>query len=55
VLVVVIMALITIIKPLAEPKKLPVREDIEIKTATDVKVVGALVFAAVVVFYIIFW
>jgi len=55
VLVVAIMGLITFFKPLAQPKVLPVREGVEIKTATDVKVVGALVLAAVVVFYIIFW
>ena len=55
VLVVAIMALITLIKPLAEPKKLPVREDIEIKTATEVKIAGVCVIAAVAVFYIIFW
>jgi len=49
------MALITLCKPLSEPKKLPVREDIEIKTATDVKIAGACVIAAVAVFYVIFW
>ncbi|MHC4760717.1 MAG: sodium:solute symporter family transporter [Planctomycetota bacterium] len=55
VIVIAIMALITLIKPLPEPKKLPVREDLEIKTATDVKIAGACVIAAVAVFYIIFW
>jgi len=55
VLVLAIMGLITFFKPLDQPKVLPVREGVEIKTATDVKVVGALVLAAVVVFYIIFW
>ena len=55
VIVIAIMALITLINPLAKPKKLPVREDLEIKTATEVKIAGACVIAAVVVFYIIFW
>ena len=31
------------------------REDIEIKTASEVKIAGACVIAAVAVFYIIFW
>ena len=55
VIVVAIMALITLVNPLTEPKKLPVREDIEIKTATEVKIAGACVIAAVAIFYIIFW
>ena len=54
-IVIAIMALITMIRPLAEPKKLPVREDIEIKTAIEVKIAGACVIAAVAVFYVIFW
>lgn len=54
-LVLVLMGLITFFKPLAEPKKLPVREDIEIKTAPEVKIVGILVMLAVTVFIILFW
>ncbi len=54
VLVVIIMGLITFFKPLAEPKQLPVREDMDLGTSTDVKVIGGLVIAAVAVFYIIF-
>ncbi len=53
-LVVVIMGLITLLKPLDKPRQLPIREDIEIKTMPEVKLAGALVLAAVVVFYIIF-
>ena len=55
VLVLAIMGLITVLKPLAEPKVLPVREGVEVKTAPVVKLVGAAVLAAVAVFYIIFW
>ncbi|MCK4998698.1 MAG: hypothetical protein KAS23_04155, partial [Anaerohalosphaera sp.] len=55
VLVVLIMGLITLVQPLKQPRKLPVREDIDIHTAKDVKIYGALVIAAVIVFYIIFW
>ena len=55
VLVLAIMGLITLLKPLAEPKVLPVREGVEVKTAPVVKLVGAVVLAAVAVFYVIFW
>jgi SSS family solute:Na+ symporter len=54
-LVLVIMGLITFISPLKEPRKLPVREDLDIKTEPVVKILGVLVMAAVVVFIIIFW
>ena len=54
-LVLVIMGLITFCKPLDKPRELPVREDMEIKTKPEVKIVGALVLMAVAVFYIIFW
>jgi hypothetical protein len=50
-----IMGLITFIKPLDKPRELPVREGVEMKTAPEVKLAGAFVIAAVVVFYIIFW
>ncbi len=55
VLVLAIMGVITFLKPLAEPKVLPVREGVEVKTAPVVKLVGAVVLAAVAVFYVIFW
>ena len=55
VLVLAIMGLITLLKPLPEPKVLPVREGVEVKTAPVVKLVGAVVLAAVAVFYVIFW
>jgi len=55
VLVIAIMALITLVEPLAQPRKLPVREDIEIKTAPEVKLAGACVIAAVAAFYVVFW
>jgi SSS family solute:Na+ symporter len=54
-LVLMIMGLITFIKPLDKPRELPEREGIEAKTAPEVKLAGALVIAAVAVFYIIFW
>ncbi|MBN1795145.1 MAG: sodium/solute symporter [Sedimentisphaerales bacterium] len=54
-LVIVIMGLITFIKPLAEPRKLPVREDLDVKTEPIVKIIGGLVMAGVVLFIIFFW
>jgi len=54
-LVLMIMGLITFIKPLKKPRELPVREDMDTKTAAEVKLAGGLVIAAVAVFYIIFW
>jgi SSS family solute:Na+ symporter len=54
-LVLIIMGLITFIKPLDKPRELPVRGDIETKTAPEVKLAGALVIGVVAVFYIIFW
>jgi SSS family solute:Na+ symporter len=54
-LVLMIMGLITFIKPLDKPRELPEREGIETKTAPEVKLAGGLVIAAVVVFYVIFW
>jgi SSS family solute:Na+ symporter len=54
-LVLMLMGLITLWKPLDEPRKLPVREDIEVKTMPSVKIVGGLVLVGVAVFYLIFW
>jgi SSS family solute:Na+ symporter len=54
-LVLMIMGLITFCKPLDKPRQLPVRKDIEIRTAPEVKLVGGVVLAAVAAFYIIFW
>jgi SSS family solute:Na+ symporter len=54
-LVLMLMGLITLWKPLEEPRKLPVREDIEVKTMPSVKIAGGLVLIAVAVFYLIFW
>jgi solute:Na+ symporter, SSS family len=51
----ILMGIITWLRPLAAPQKLPIREDIAISTETPVKVAGALVIAGVAVFYFIFW
>jgi len=54
IILVVIMVAMTVICPLAEPRKLPVREDIALKTEPIVKIAGALVIAGVIAFFIIF-
>jgi SSS family solute:Na+ symporter len=55
VIVLAIMALITFLRPLDEPKVLPVREGIETDTAPEVKIAGVVVLGAVAAFYAIFW
>jgi SSS family solute:Na+ symporter len=50
-----IMGVITVVAPLKEPRRLPVREDMDVETEPIVKIAGALVIAGVAVFYIIFW
>ena len=54
VILVVIMVAMTVVCPLAEPRKLPVREDIALETEPIVKIAGALVIAGVIAFFIIF-
>lgn len=54
-LVVVIMGVLTFFKPLDTPRKLPEREDFEIKTSPEVKVIGVIAMIAVVIFIIYFW
>ena len=48
------MALITVSKPLAEPKPLPVRQAMDVRTSPVVYVCGAIVMTAVVAFFILF-
>ncbi len=50
-----VMGLITIFNPLSKPKKMPVKEGIDMKPAGSVIWLGGAVIAAVIVFYIIFW
>jgi SSS family solute:Na+ symporter len=53
-LVLLIMGLITFLKPLKEPKPLPERKNVELKTEPLVIFCGLAVIAAVVAFFIIF-
>jgi SSS family solute:Na+ symporter len=54
-LVLMVMGLIAFFRPLDQPRTLPVRTEVEIKTTGVAKLAGGLVIAAVAVFYIIFW
>ncbi|HAV12137.1 MAG TPA: solute:sodium symporter family transporter [Opitutae bacterium] len=55
VLVCLIMGVITLIRPMSEPKSLPVRDDIDLQSDPKVKALGGIVIAAVVCFVVIFW
>lgn len=53
-LLLVAMALITAAKPLAEPKPLPVRQEMDVQTSPMVYVCGSIVIAMVAAFFILF-
>lgn len=55
VLVCVIMGILTAVQPMPEPKVLPVREDLDLRSDPKVKALGGLVIAAVVIFVVVFW
>jgi SSS family solute:Na+ symporter len=55
VMIIIVMALITIFKPLPQPRVMPVTQDIDMTRAPAVVWLGAAVIAAVVAFYVIFW
>ena len=50
----VVMVIITIVNPLSEPRQLPVRDNMDLKTEPVVKIAGAFVIAGVAAFFIIF-
>ena len=50
-----LMFMILLAKPLAEPRKMPVREDFDMKPTPAVLWLGLAVIAATIVLYIIFW
>ncbi len=55
ILVIIVMALITIVKPLDKPKELPVRKDYDMTATTPVKWAGAAVVVITLILYGIFW
>jgi solute:Na+ symporter, SSS family len=54
-LVLALMALITLWRPLSEPRRLPVRNELDMRTSVSVLVAGAAVIAGVVLFFVVFW
>ena len=50
-----VMGVITLAVPLKEPRVLPVREDMDVKTSPVAWVAGIAVVLGVVVFYAVFW
>lgn len=55
VFIILIMSVITVFKPLKQPKEMPVNEDFDMRPAPSVLLLGGAVIAAVIGFYIIFW
>lgn len=54
-LVLAVMGFITLVWPLKEPRRLPVRAEIETETSRGVKLAGAAVIAGVGLFFLVFW
>ena len=55
VILILAMAIVTLLKPLSEPKTLPSKGGIDLKPASSVVWLGAAVIAVTVILYIIFW
>jgi solute:Na+ symporter, SSS family len=55
VVLIVYMLIVTRMKPLTEPKTMPVNNTIDLTTMPSVKIWGGVVVAATVALYIIFW
>ncbi len=53
--ILVVLAVLTAFKPLAEPRVLPVREGYDMRPSRSVVVLGAVVAAATLALYAIFW
>jgi SSS family solute:Na+ symporter len=54
-LVLAVMALITLVRPLQEPRRLPVRAGLDMRTDPMVKWSGLAVIVGVIIFFIRFW
>jgi SSS family solute:Na+ symporter len=55
IVVLVVMALITLMKPLPEPRTLPVREDFDMKPTPSVIWLGVMVIVVTLLLYYKFW
>jgi SSS family solute:Na+ symporter len=54
-LLLLVMTSVTALRPLSEPRRLPVRPGFDMRSTATVAVVGALVIAAVAGFFFVFW
>ncbi|MCL4789565.1 MAG: sodium/solute symporter, partial [Verrucomicrobia bacterium] len=54
-LVLALMGLITFAWPLSEPRRLPERNDLDLRTSPVVLIAGVAVILAVAVFFLVFW
>lgn len=55
IIIVVVMGIITLVKPLEKPITMPERKEFDMKSTSTVKLLGTIVIIAVVGLYIIFW
>jgi len=55
IILVTVMAIITVIKPLKEPKVLPVRADFDTRSSALLKWLSLIIIAVTLALYIIFW
>jgi SSS family solute:Na+ symporter len=53
--VILVMLVITWVKPLTEPREMPVREGFDMKPVASVKILGAVVIITTLILYVIFW
>jgi SSS family solute:Na+ symporter len=53
--ILLVMAVLTVLKPLAEPRRMPVREGFDMKPTPAIIWLGILVIALTLVLYVIFW
>lgn len=49
------MGALRALRPLATPRTLPVREDVDLRTTPGVKLMGAAIIAATAALYVVFW
>ena len=51
----IIMGMITLIRPMESPRRLPVRDEMDLETDAFVKFAGAVVIVSIIGFYVVFW
>ena len=55
IIICIVMAVITYLRPLKDPKIMPIKEDIDMKPAPSVLWLGGLIVGLVILFYAVFW